>query len=100
MPVRLTPLRLVEAQPAAELGHSRPSGNAVRGLPAVQRLQLLRRGSLSHAPIIGSCVAWPRAERVLQRLDRRRIRGVRECAGRSLDAGERRLSAGRGSACA
>ena len=55
-------IRLVKAQPAAELGHSRPSGNAVRELPAVQRLQLLRRGSLSHAPIIGSCLAWPRTE--------------------------------------
>ena len=80
MPVRLAPLRLAEAQPAAELGHSRPSGNAIRGLPAVQRLQLLRRGSLEpcsdHRLVSGVAAA----EHILQRLDRRRIRGVRQCA--------------------
>jgi hypothetical protein len=49
MPVRLTPLRLVVAQTSSKVGHLRPAGDRVIGLPAVESLQLLSRQSLAHA---------------------------------------------------
>jgi hypothetical protein len=47
VPVRLTPLRLVKAQPPAELGHLRTSRHPVLRFPAVRRLELFL---LDHEP--------------------------------------------------
>ena len=49
VPVGLAPLRLVVAQPAAELGHRRLSRHVVVGFPAVRALELLPRQRRRHA---------------------------------------------------
>lgn len=54
VPMRLTPLRLVVAKPATELGHLRPPRHAVLGLPAVRGLEFLLGGNLGHVVIVWS----------------------------------------------
>ena len=52
MPVGLTPLRLVVAQPPTELGHRRLPRHMVVGFPAVRGLELLPGENLAHAGIL------------------------------------------------
>ena len=59
--VRLTPPRLVVAQPSPKAGHLGPAGDLVIGFPAVQSLELLLRQSAVHRQIVERSGAWHRS---------------------------------------